>query len=243
MLKWLLAPVALMVMTTSATADGQDRKQNAAAVAAIKVRVDQLRANPQSRKCLGADAVTCLASLSFGVAITTEPLWMGGGFKLPGSVERDIDGRPIPQLVEFLVAFGPKDRDLFGPNIVRAQLWLSDGEHVSEIKFFPKEAPLLARTKEEWDETHIFDIATAVLGQACVGPDRLAFYRRYDTIQKQIIVPDNISGSIADPTVSSGTSGEVTICGAMMSAGSASGISASVGTFGGSSISFSLPTR
>ena len=185
--RYTAALMALLAVAAAppAFADKQDKKANAAAVAAIRARADQLRTDPQGRKCLGADAVTCLASLSFGLTLTTEPLWLGGGFKLPGPVRRDIHGEVIATSMEFLIKFNPKDHYLFDDTMVRATIVLGDGEHVDRVDFDLKEWPLLARTEADWDKTHVFELATAVLGPACIGTDRLAFYRRYDAIQRQ----------------------------------------------------------
>jgi hypothetical protein len=243
MLRWIIAPIALAMVATPAAADNQDKKENAAAVAAIKARSDQLRQDPTARKCLGADAVTCLATLSFGVTVTTEPLWMGGGFKLPKPVEHDIDGRPISQLMEFLVQFGSRDKDLFGPNVLRAQIDLTDGEHVGSVEFFLKHAPLLAQTQADWDNTHIFELATAVLGPACVGTDRLAFYRRYDAMQKQQASREEYRETPSGPRGSSGMFGDTEMCGVSVMAGSIAGVSPGTGSYGGSSISFEIPFR
>lgn len=243
MLRWMIGPIALAMVATPAAADNKDKKENAAAVAAIKARAKQLRQDPAARKCLGVDAVTCLATLSFGVTLMTEPLWMGGGYKLPKPVQHDIDGRPISQLVEFLVTFGSRDKDIFGQNVLHAQMDLYDGEHVTDVKFFLKHAPLLARTQEDWDNTHIFELATAVLGPECVGTDRLAFYRRYDAMQKQWASRDQYMEMPSGPSISSGMFGDTEMCGVSVVAGSVAGMAAGIGSYGGSSITFRMPDK
>jgi hypothetical protein len=239
----MIGPIALAMVATPAAADNKDKKENAAAVAAIKARAEQLRQDPAARKCLGVDAVTCLATLSFGVTLMTEPLWMGGGYKLPKPVEHDIDGRPISQLMEFLVTFGSRDKDILGSNVLRAQMNLTDGEHVSGVEFFLKRAPLLARTQSDWDDTRIFELATAVLGPECVGTDRLAFYRRYDAMQKQWASRERFTEMPSGPSVSSGMFGDIEICGVSVVAGSVAGIAAGTGSYSGSSISFRMPAK
>ena len=228
-----------IVAASPALADKQDKKANAAAVAAIKARADQLRTDPQGRKCLGADAVTCLATLSFSFTLTTEPFWLGGGFKLPGPVQRDIHGDIIGARMEFLIKFNPQDRYLFDDSMVRATIGLGDGEHVDSVDFDLKEWPLLAHTEADWDKTHVFELATAVLGPACIGTDRLAFYRRYDAIQRQDESSDR-GGYGRRRSRATSSTGHTTICGVTMRVTSISGYSRSVGSYGGSSLTFEL---
>ncbi len=226
-----------LALASPVAARDNAKKENATAVAAIKARVEQLRATPRDRRCLGADAVTCLASLSFAIPIGTEPVWLGGGLKLPGPVQRDIYGQPISAITSFAVLFSAKDHGLFGPNVVNAELHLADGEHVDSLEFFLKSSPLLAQTAADWDATHVFEIATAVLGPACIGSDRLAFYRQYDRIQRQDSSANVRSGVPYDRRVASVTDGEMEICGVTMATSSVSGASRS-GTYGGSSVEF-----
>jgi hypothetical protein len=223
-----------------ALADNQDKKANAAAVAAIKARVDQLRADPKGRKCLGTDAVTCLASLSFSFTLTTPPLWMAGGFKLPGPVQRDIHGRTMSAAMDFLIKFNPRDRYLLNDSMVGARIGLSDGEHVDSVDFDLKENPLLAQTEADWDKTHVFELATAVLGPACIGTDRVAFYRRYDAIQRQESSSDRVDLGYRHSRNSSSISGDTQICGVTMHVTSISGYSRSTGSYGGAVLTFRL---
>jgi hypothetical protein len=235
----LLAMVAIGT-ASPALGDNLDKKANAAAIATIKARAEQLRADPRGRKCLGADAVTCLASLSFGLTLTTEPLWMGGGFKLPGPVQRDIHGEAVSATMDFLIRFNPKDRYLFNDSMVGAKISLSDGEHVDSVHFDLKENPLLAVTEADWDATHVFELATAVLGPACIGTDRLAFYRRYDAIQRQESTPDKVEGRYRNRHVWSSTSGSTKICGVTMTAMRIRASSPSMGSYGGATLMFDL---
>lgn len=216
------------------------KKADAAAIAAIKARMEQLRADPPSRKCLGADAVTCVASLSFHFTLTTPPLWMAGGFKLPGPVQYDINGRTMPATMNFLIKFNPKDRYLIDDSMVGANIGLSDGEHVDSVDFDLKEDPLLAQTEADWDKTHVFELATAVLGPACIGTDRIAFYRRYDAIQRQESSSDRVDLGRRHSRVSSSISGDTKICGVTMHVTSISGYSRSIGSYGGAMLTFRL---
>jgi len=216
------------------------KKADAAAIAAIRARIEQLRADPQSRKCLGADAVTCIASLSFHFTLTTPPLWLGGGFKLPGPVQRDINGRTMPATIDFLIKFNPKDRYLINDSMVGAKIGLGDGEHVDSVDFDLKESPFLAQTEADWDATHVFELARAVLGPACIGTDRLAFYRRYDAIQRQESSSDRVDLGYPNNRVSSSTSGDTKICGVTMRVTHIRGYSRSTGSYGGAMLAFQL---
>lgn len=238
----LLAAVAIGA-ASPALADKQKKeakKADAAATAAIRARIEQLRADPQARKCLGADAVTCLASLSFHFSLTTPPLWMGGGFKLPGPVQRDIHGRAMFASVDFLIKFNPKDLYLINDSMVPASIQLSDGEHVDTVDFQLKESPLLAETEADWNATHVFELATAVLGPACIGTDHLAFYRRYDAIQRQESGSDRLDLGYPHNRVSSSTSGKTEICGVTMRVTHIRGYSRSTGSYGGAMLTFQL---
>jgi hypothetical protein len=231
--------LALAVIAGPAHADNQDKKENAAAVAAIKARIEQLKQSPGESGCLGKDAVTCLATLSGSVYISTEPLWLGGGLKLPKPVERDINGQPMSQIITFLVTFNPRDRAYNGPTVVHASLYLGDGEHIARIDYSLGQSTFRAQTPAEWDATHVFELATATLGSACLGSDRLAFYRQYDRAQRQWSSGDEAGGSYSDPRIFSGIVGNTEICGVDMTTTTVSGFSASVGSYGGSSLSFS----
>lgn len=239
------ALLAMMAFGTAspALADKQAKeakKADAAAIAAIRARIEQLRADPQSRKCLGADAVTCVASLSFHFTLTTPPLWMGGGFKLPGPVQRDINGRTMSATMDFLIKFNPKDRYLINDSMVGAKIGLGDGEHVDSVDFDLKENPLLAQTEAEWDKTHVFELATAVLGPTCIGTDRVAFYRRYDAIQRQDSSSDRVDLGYRHSRNSSSTSGDTKICGVTMHVTAIRGYARSIGSYGGAMLTFRL---
>lgn len=234
--------LCVMLMTAGAPAlamtNDQAIKDTAAALAAIKARAVQLKTDPAARGCLGKDAVTCLASLSTSLYLSGDTTWLGDGIKLPHSVERDIYGKPMLQSVEFQVSFTPNVR----PNkdsLLKARLWLADGEHVSGIDFDLDGTPLLAHTTTQWDATHVYELTVAVLGQQCVTTDKLLFYRAYDKVQRQSFSNDDM-GNYANPDVASRTSGSTAICGATMRATMVSGMSADVGSYGGAMLGFEV---
>jgi hypothetical protein len=214
-----------------ALARKEDKKTDPIAV--IKARIAQLRADPQGRRCLGADAVTCLASLSFGVPPSTV---IGGVFALPGPAGHDIYGRNVSATMSFLIKFNAKNSDFFDDDDVNAQMDLGDGEHIDSMYFSLNQSPLFAHTESDWDATRVFELATAVLGPACVGTDRIAFYQRYDAIQRQSSTDYVDRGR--DAFRYSLLTGNMKICGVTMSVGSSSQYSRSMGY--GSSLRFTL---
>ena len=228
----LFATVAIG-MASPALARKEDKKSNDP-IAVIHARIGQLRADPQGRKCLGADAVTCLASLSLGVTPTTE---IGGVIALPGPAGHDIYGRTVSATMSFLIKFNARNSDFFDDDDVHAQIDLSDGEHIDNIHFWLNQSPLFAHTESDWDATRVFELATAVLGPACVGTDRTAFYRRYDAIQRQSSI-DYVDRGYPSAFRYSLLTGNMKICGVTMSVGSSSRYSRSMGY--GSSLKFTL---
>lgn len=233
-MRYALALFALMAVGTASPALGrkEDKKSNDP-IAVIQARIAQLRADPQGRKCLGADAVTCLASLSLGVTPTTA---IGGVYQLPGPAGHDIYGRKVSATASFVVKFNARNRDLSDDDEVNAQMDLSDGEHVDSVYFSLNQSPLFADTESDWDATRVFELATAVLGPACVGTDRSAFYRRYDAIQRQSGTEYVERGY--PRAAYSLLKGNMKICGVTMSVGSSSQYSRSLGY--GSSLRFTL---
>lgn len=215
--------------------------ESIAASSAIKARKKELNAVPVERACLGADAVTCIASMSFFVYISSLPPDFGGygELKLPTKPVRDIHGAIIGQSVTFLVQFVPGQTAIGDRDTFTASLYLADGVHVSKVDFNLHKAPIAAKTEPEWAATRVFELATATMGIACIGSDRLAFYRFYDDNQRSAHSDDDFNGSYSDPTVSSGVFGHATKCGARMEMVASSGISADIGSYSGSSLSFS----
>lgn len=230
---WALFATAAIAMAPPALARKEDKKSNDP-IAVIEARIAQLRADPQGRKCLGADAVTCLASLSLGVTPTTR---IGGVFQLPGPAGRDIYGRTVSATTSFVVKFNAGNRDPFDDDDVYTQIDLNDGEHVDTIYFSLNQSPLFAHTESDWDATRVFELATAVLGPACVGTDRIGFYRRYDAIQRQSST-DYVDRGYPPANRYSLLTGKMKICGVTMSVESSSQYSRSLGY--GSSLRFGL---
>lgn len=232
-MRYALALFAMVAVGTASPALARKEDKEADPIAVVQARIGQLRADPQGRKCLGADAVTCLASLSLGVSPTTA---IGGVFALPAPASHDIYGRTVPATMNFLIKFNARNRDLFDDDDVYAQIDLSDGEHIDNIYFSLNQSPLFAHTESDWDATRVFELATAVLGSACVGTDRVGFYRRYDAIQRQS------SADYVDRGYHAGRysllSGNMKICGVTMSVQSSSQYSRSLGY--GSSLRFTL---
>jgi len=218
-------------MASPALARKEDKKTGPIAV--IKARIAQLRADPQARRCLGADAVTCLASLSFGIPPTTV---IGGIFELPGPARHDIYGRIVSATMNFQIIFNGKDLKFFDDDALSAEIDLGDGEHVDSIYFSLNHSPLFAQTESDWEATRVFELATAVLGPACVGTDRIGFYRRYDAIQRQSSTDYIDRGRSAFRY--SLLRGNMKICGVTMSVGSSSQYSRSLGY--GSTLRFTL---
>ncbi|HWU74412.1 MAG TPA: hypothetical protein VN137_13075 [Sphingomonas sp.] len=225
--------LAILAVGTASPALARKEAKKTDPIAVIKARIAQLRVDPQDRKCLGADAVTCLASLSLGVPPTAE---LGGFFELPAPAGRDIYGRTVSATMSFLIKFNATNRDFTDDDDVSAQIDLSDGEHVGTIHFSLNQSPLFAQTESDWDATRVFELATAVLGPACVGTDRIAFYRRYDAIQRQGSTDYVDRGRSAFHY--SLLAGNMKICGVTMSVQSSSQYSRSLGY--GSSLRFTL---
>jgi hypothetical protein len=233
-MRYVLALFAMVAVGTASTALARKEDKKTDPIAVIKARIAQLRADPQDRKCLGADAVTCLASLSLGVPRTAE---LGGSFfELPAPAHRDIYGRNVSATMSFRVRFNATNDDPVDDDDVYAHIDLSDGEHVDSIYFSLNESPLFAHTERDWDATRVFELATAVLGPACVGTDRIAFYQRYDAIQRQSSTDYVDRGR--DAFRYSLLTGNMKICGVTMSVGSSSQYSRSMGY--GSSLRFTL---
>lgn len=232
-MRYALALFAMVAVGTASPVLARKEDKEADAIAVVQTRIGQLRADPQGRKCLGADAVTCLASLALGVTPTTV---IGGVFALPGPAGHDIYGHTVSATMSFLIKFNARNRDLFDDDEVYAQINLSDGEHIDNIYFSLNQSPLFAHTESDWEATRVFELATAVLGPACVGPDRIDFYRRYDAIQRQS------STDYIDRGYRAGRyallSGNMKICGVTMSVQSSSQYSRSLGY--GSSLRFTL---
>ena len=63
-MRYALALFATIAVGTASPALARKEGKKTDPIAVIQARIGQLRADPQGRKCLGADAVTCLASLS-----------------------------------------------------------------------------------------------------------------------------------------------------------------------------------
>ena len=233
-MRYAFALFAMVAVGTASPALARKEDKKTDPIAAIKARIAQLRTDPQDRKCLGADAVTCLASLSLGVPLTAE---LGGSFfELPAPAHRDIYGRTVSATMSFRVRFNATNRDQFDDDDVYTQIDLSDGEHVDTIYFSLNQSPLFAHTESDWDATRVFDLATAVLGAACVGTDRIGFYRRYDAIQRQSSTDYVDRGRNAFRY--SLLTGNMKICGVTMSVGSSSQYSRSLGY--GRSLRFTL---
>jgi hypothetical protein len=222
--------LALVAASPAAARDKQDKLDLAVAVAAIHIRGAQIQADPSQAGCLGKDAVTCMASLARTIYIAPTTT---GRLKLPTPVERDINGEPVSQVTGFLVTFSPKP----GPG-VGTHLYLDDGVHVDSVEFDLLADPLLAKTQADWDATHVFELATAVLGPECVGSDRLKFYRQYDAVQRREFSKDRSDDDYWNPTVSLDSYGSMKLCSALVVLSSTSGVSARDGSFGGSSMSF-----
>lgn len=234
-MRYVLALFAMVAVGTASTALARkEDKKTSDVIAVIQARVGQLRADPQGRKCLGADAVTCLASLSLGVTPTTA---IGGVFALPGPAGHDIYGHSVSATMSFLIKFNATNRDFFDDDDVSAQIDLGDGEHVDTIHFSLNQSPLFAQTESDWEATRVFELATAVLGPACVGADRIDFYRRYDAIQRQSST-DYVDRGYPRAGPYSLLSGNMKICGVTMSVQSSSQYSRSLGY--GSSLRFTL---
>jgi len=233
-MRYVLALFAMAAVGTASPALARKEDKNTGVMAAIQARVAQLRASPQDRKCLGADAATCLASLSLGIPPTAE---IGSSlFDLPAPAPRDIYGRSVPATMSFRIRFNATNDDPVDDDDVYAHIDLGDGEHVDTIYFSLNESPLFARTESDWAATRVFELATAVLGPACVGTDRIAFYRRYDAIQRQSSTDYVDRGR--DAFRYALLTGKVKICGVTMSVGSSSQYSRSLGY--GSSLRFTL---
>jgi len=232
-MRYVLAMVATVAIGIAMPALARKEDKSNDPIAVIKARIAQLRADPQGRKCLGADAVTCLASLSFGVTPTTA---IGGVYQLPGPAGHNIYGRKVSATANFVVKFNATNDDVVDDDDVYAHIDLSDGEHVDSVYFSLNESPLFAHTERDWDATRVFELATAVLGSACVGTDRIAFYRRYDAIQRQSSTEYVDRGR--DAFRYSLLTGNMKICGVTMSVGSSSQYSRSLGY--GSSLRFTL---
>lgn len=233
-MRYALALFAMVAVGTASPALARKESKKTDPIAVIQARIGQLRADPQGRKCLGADAVTCLASLSLSVPPTTE---IGGVFALPAPAGHDIYGRNVSSTMSFRVRFNATNSDLIDDDDIYADIDLSDGEHVDNIYFSLNESPLFARTESAWDATRVFELATAVLGPACVGTDRNAFYRRYDAIQRQSST-DYVDRGYPSAFRYSLLTGNMKICGVTMSVGSSSQYSRSMGY--GSSLRFTL---
>ena len=209
---------------------------------AIKARNLELRAKPEERGCIDSDAVTCLASLGLYVYISPEDAQTS---LLPRPVEQDIHGNAIAQSISFLISFKPGPASPLDQANVPAEIYLADGLHVTRVTFHLPQPPLIARTASDWAATRIFELATSVLGEQCVGTDRLAFYRRYDAMQRQSASGTHLDNDYSDPGVSSSVSGRETICGVSIQAASVSGVSVSAGDYAGSMMTFShaIPSK
>lgn len=230
---------AMLFAATAAMQTAPWSPESIAAAEAIKARNVELRTEPDERGCIGADAVTCIASMGFYVYISSTRPGLGGygELKLPRPVEHDIHGQPVPQMVSFLVTFAPGVTSIAQPDAIHVDLYLGDGARVSSVQFMLPTSPLSAKTQGDWEATRVFELSTAAMGAKCIGPDRMEFYRLYDKIQRGKS-SESTGSDYSDPGVFSGVFGRTTVCGVSMEAITSGGISARAGTYSGSMLTF-----
>lgn len=203
-------------------------------VRAVRVRLFVLSYKPDQAGCIGNDAAMCLASLSRALVLSTRR-YEDPHFDLPAEPQLDINGKPLKQLLMLHASVPglPPSNDLAGVNIEMA-----DGVHVSQVDFFPANPLRLARTAEEWNATGLYEAAVGVLGAACVGTDKLAFYRRVDAVQRGGDTERSDTGYYGHRTSAISETGIDHVCGKKMVVATSVGHSTDGGDFAGSLVSF-----
>ena len=190
----------------------KEAQQVQAALQVVAQRKVQLMTAPAERGCIGKDAATCIASISFYVHISsTQTEGVRGYLVLPKPVERDLNGEPMVQTVQFISFITPIGKPGSAPIPIVTKLTLGDGAHVDTVQFNLVNAPLFASTKEDWDATGVYELAVAAIGFDCVGRDRLAFYKLYDKAQHEKPLRTYDSSS-ADPGITDYLGGTIQMC-------------------------------
>jgi hypothetical protein len=205
----------------------------AAASRAVEARTLLISQNPGEAGCVGKDAATCLASLGRTLVVSTsrnDPVPLD----LPTEPKLDIHGAPTRQVLLLHASLpGPRASEFSS-----LTLSMNDGVHVSAVDFDPRKSLLRTQTAEDWDQTGIYEFATGVAGTACIGADKLQFYRRVDALMKNGTSTSSDNGSYRNRVVGTTSIGSDKVCGQKMSVSQGSGYIGEIGSYASSTITF-----
>ncbi|MBS0295967.1 MAG: hypothetical protein JSR45_06605 [Proteobacteria bacterium] len=150
--------------------------EHAPVAAKLAARRLTLLANPAEQGCLGADWVTCAATLSLTNQLTTGIL--DNELKEPKALH-DLDGKPILQTVwiDVFPTYYPGQSSVT-QKAHHVELRLDEKNYVTAIYVRLTTYPSQARTKEDWDATGTYELMRGMTSEKCVG-DRLDFYRLF----------------------------------------------------------------
>ncbi len=159
------------------------------AILEIETRVAAIRQGQMKAGCIGEDVFTCVATLSQSLAVTTDHAYrtLGAEEDILSQKEKiDVTGKVIfPKSIGFY-AYVPGwkySNSIFDPHVY-FEVRIGDDRKIQQIFILLPRSPSRAQTKEEYDETGIYEIVSPILSATCPKLEREEFYRFFETSVK-----------------------------------------------------------
>lgn len=135
-------------------------------IGAVRQRLADFEKTPPTGGCIGQDEATCIAMLAQQLVATSTD---GGEEFKSQTAEQSIDGVALIRIRIF---------DVLTPGgASHVTLTIAPDGTVSGVSASLPDTPSVAITAADYDATGVYDLTVALMGTACIGQDRLAFYR------------------------------------------------------------------
>ena len=149
--------------------------EQATVIDQVRKRMAELENAPPRGGCLGQDDITCIAMATRKLVVSSNPY--GPTFTPLKPPERTLDGAPLKRLRYFDVYVPRPGADAVGRQGLDMNLDIAADGGVYAARVELPRPVFPAVSVGDFDETGVYELAAALLGEACVGEDRLAFYR------------------------------------------------------------------
>jgi hypothetical protein len=135
-----------------------------------------IRANPQMKGCAGADKFVCIASLAqtfpIGSRFVADPKYRSQNAPLDDA-DVDINGKPIKANIMLTILHGQMGVD----PLMAVMLDQNDDGKVTRVDVSLAGNPLSAKTFDDYEQTHVYEVALAIMPGTCDLTDRRKFYQ------------------------------------------------------------------
>ena len=172
-----------------------------------------IRANPQMNGCVGADEFVCIASLAqtfpIGSPFVVDPKYRAQNAPLDDAGV-DINGKPLKSHVMLTILHGQLGVD----PLMAVMLDQNDDGKVTRVDVSLSGNPLSATTFDDYEQTHVYEVARAIMPGTCDLSDRRKFYQFIEnTLKPTLTGSHSVDASALAITDNNSVEVSGTLCG------------------------------